>query len=483
MNLLQDIITYIRRIIKSPSNASITDNLLIDYINRFWIMDVDARLQVFDLKTKYQFQTTPGIDQYNMPLYNFQSETPGNPTSMDIGYYPVYQGFLGPAFVNGIQIPFDTQKNNFFNIWPNVLQYGQVLAVGNGTTGPYTLQFQISPVNTVPINPPIQYILRGHVDMKGVIDNANSTGTLQDPIFSTTINSNIATTSAIPSVYFNTQDAFGNNNIVCDSGQFLLDTFGNKQSNYGLLMNQGSAPYGNAALSGGYNPSFVITAITQANPAVLTTTTTFVTGQTVKINGVVGMTQLNGNTYTVISNGGTTLTINVDSTGFSPYISGGIVSSFQNVINYLTGIASDVFFPSAVPAGVDITGQCYFFQCGLPRAVLYYNNVLTLRSPPDRQYLIELDAYLSPAAFFNTSQAIPFAYMCEYIARGAARKILSDTGDNEQFIFYEPLFIEQELLVWKRSQRQWTSTRTQTIYSQGINQGQSGFNNIGGSTV
>jgi len=73
--------------------------------------------------------------------------------------------------------------------------------------------------------------------------------------------------------------------------------------------------------------------------------------------------------------------------------------------------------------------------------------------------------------------------MSEYIARGAARKILSDTGDFEQFNFYEPLFREQELLVWKRSQRQWTASRTPTIYSQGINQGQSGFNNLGGSTL
>jgi hypothetical protein len=55
--------------------------------------------------------------------------------------------------------------------------------------------------------------------------------------------------------------------------------------------------------------------------------------------------------------------------------------------------------------------------------------------------------------------------MAEYIARGAARKILSDTGDVEQFQFQEQFFKEQELLVWKRSQRQWTSTRTETIYS------------------
>ncbi len=93
-----------------------------------------------------------------------------------------------------------------------------------------------------------------------------------------------------------------------------------------------------------------------------------------------------------------------------------------------------------------------------------------------------MDAYLSPAAFLNTAQALPFAYMGEYIARGAARKILSDTGDVDQFQFYEPLFREQEMLVWKRSQRQFTSTRTQTIYSQGNNQG-SLQNNFGGGTI
>jgi hypothetical protein len=396
MNLLSDIITYVRRIIKSQSNTVITDELIIDYINRFWIMDVDARMQLFDLKTKYQFLTQPGIDQYNMPLYAIQSETPGSPSAQDISYYPVYQGLLGPAYVNGIQVPLDTQKNNFFNIWPNVLQYGQVLATGNGTAGPYNLQFTLSPINSPPINPPVQYILRGHTDITGVIANANNGGTFQDPIFGTTINTNIPTTSIIPGVYFNTTDAYGNNNIVCDSGQFLYDG-ANHQANYGLLMTPGGAAYGNTPLAGGYTTS-------------------------------------------------------------------------RNTINYLNGLAQNVYFPAAIPTGVDITGQCYFFQCGLPRAMLFYNNVITLRSPPDTQYLVEIDAYLSPAAFFNQSQAIQFAYMCEYLARGAARKILSDTGDVEQFMFYEPLFKEQELLVWKRSQRQFTATRTQTIYSQGINQ-------------
>ncbi len=404
MNLLSDIITYIRRIIKSPSNSSISDNLLIDYINRFWIMDVDARMQLFDLKTKYQFQTTPGVDQYNMPLYSVQTE-PGNQT---IGMYPVYQGFLGPAYISGVQVPFDTQRDSFFNTWPNVTQNMFVLATGNGTSGPYTFTFPIAPNNGTPLNPPIESILKGHIDINGIIAYGNATGLNQDPPFVTTLNiGNIPSTSILSAVYLTSTDANGNNIVVQDSGQFLQAS-GVNYADLGLLMQPGNAPFGYSALAGGY-------------------TTT------------------------------------------------------QNVVNYLTGTVSNVFFPSAIPSGANINAQCYFFQAGLPRAILYYNNTLTLRSPPDRQYLVELDAYLSPAAFLISSAAIPFGYMAEYLARGAARKILSDTGDIEQFQFYEPLFQEQELLVWKRSQRQFTATRTQTLYSQRGTIGTQGSNNMGGS--
>lgn len=358
-------------------------------------MDVDARLQLFDLKTKYQFVTSPGVDRYNMPLYNVQTE----PGSQTIGMFPVYQGFLSPCYVNGVQVPFQTEKNNFFNIWPNVVQNAPIIGIGNGTAGPYTLSFPIVPNNSNPVNTPVNALLRGHVDITGIM----ATGVNVDPPVGTTLNTSIPSTSIDPAIIFSSTDVTGANIVVTDSGQFLTGNV-----NYGLLMAPGTAPFGYSTLSGGYS---------------------------------------------------TTL----------------------NTINYFTGVAV-VTFPAAIPSGININAQSYFFQTGLPRAVLFYNNVITFRSPPDQQYLVELDAYLSPAAFLNTSQAIPFGYMAEYIARGAARKILSDTGDIEQFQFYEPLFQEQEMLVWKRSQRQWTATRTQTIYSQGINQGQSGFNNIGGST-
>jgi len=135
-----------------------------------------------------------------------------------------------------------------------------------------------------------------------------------------------------------------------------------------------------------------------------------------------------------------------------------------------------------IPSGGNINAQCFYYQSGLPRAVLYNNNTLTFRTVPDQQYLVEIDAYLSPSAFLNADNAFHFGYMAEYIARGAARKILSDTGDVDQLQFYEPLFREQEMLVWKRSQRQFTSTRTQTIYSQGTAQVKLDYNNFGGTS-
>lgn len=385
MDLVSDIITYVRRIIKSPSNSTITDNLIIDYINRFYIHDIDMRVQLFDLKVTYQFQTTPGQINYNMPLYNVQIE----PGAQNIASFPVYQGFLDPCYVNGIQVPFYTQKSAFMNTFPTFIQSLSNAEIGDGGS-------------TYTINLPFFPAIPGHVDITGII----ATGSTQDPPFNTTLlvnaaapysgNSVIPNTSVQSAVFFTASDVNGNNVIISDSGQFLSNS--GDGDFYGLLMTpSGNPPYGIAPLSGGY-------------------------------------------------------------------------STTSNTINYNTGVAN-INFGVNIPSGNPIQSQCYFYNSGIPRGILFYNNTLTIMPPPNTQYLVSLEAYLSPAAFLSTSAAIPFGYMAEYIARGAARKILSDTGDVEQFQFYEPLFIEQERLVWKRSQRIFTATRTPSLFSENNSQG------------
>ncbi len=71
-----------------------------------------------------------------------------------------------------------------------------------------------------------------------------------------------------------------------------------------------------------------ITAITKANPAVVTSTAHgLANGDVVKIAGVVGMTEVNGKVYVIKTVTANTFELtDTDSTGFTTYVSGGTAS-------------------------------------------------------------------------------------------------------------------------------------------------------------
>jgi hypothetical protein len=87
--------------------------------------------------------------------------------------------------------------------------------------------------------------------------------------------------------------------------------------------------------AGYFSPNFTqvtsgtISAATNTNPVVLTVGSTtgsakLLTGDIIKIDGVVGMTELNGNTYKITVTGATTVELDgVDGTGYGTYTSGG----------------------------------------------------------------------------------------------------------------------------------------------------------------
>jgi hypothetical protein len=72
--------------------------------------------------------------------------------------------------------------------------------------------------------------------------------------------------------------------------------------------------------------TLTITGATNAYPTVITVNNALSANQMILIQGVQGMTQLNGNVYQIISRNSTTITINVDSTGFGIYTTGGTVT-------------------------------------------------------------------------------------------------------------------------------------------------------------
>lgn len=76
--------------------------------------------------------------------------------------------------------------------------------------------------------------------------------------------------------------------------------------------------------------SRLISGITQASSAVITTTTshTFAVNDVVFIEGVNGMTQINNLTGIVTATTSNTLTVNINSSAFSAYVSGGTVAKY-----------------------------------------------------------------------------------------------------------------------------------------------------------
>lgn len=86
--------------------------------------------------------------------------------------------------------------------------------------------------------------------------------------------------------------------------------------------------------------SGTFSAITQANPAVITAINGFDVGQIVTISGVGGMTELNGNSYTITAASGTSFTIDVDSSGFTAFTSGGIATALIDIEYILNGFTS-----------------------------------------------------------------------------------------------------------------------------------------------
>lgn len=299
--MVSNIITWTRRLIKSPNTQDISDNTIIDYLNRFYLFDVPYRIQQFELKTQYSFETQANIDRYNLPI-------------------DTYNSILTPAFIDGLQIVMMQSTDQFSKLFPS-LYFNGTFATGSGVAN-YAFTFTQTP------------FIRGHTDVLGNLS---------------------------PSVFITGTTATGVQLVATDDG--------------------------------------------------------------------------NGN----LIGGGT------------------------GTVNYINGQVN-VTFSAPIAAGNPINMQAIPYTGGRPTAVLFFNNVFTFRVVPRQAYLAVFDAYLTPAAFLNSSAAVTFNWMADYLAHGTARRILKDLGDQDQLQLYEPFFYEQERQVLRRTTRQNSNTRTSTIF-------------------
>lgn len=141
------------------------------------------------------------------------------------------------------------------------------------------------------------------------------------------------------------------------------------------------------------------------------------------------------------------------------------VQDANNYINYLTG-QYVVTFTAAPGAGVNINSLTYPYQPARPLAMLYYDDQFTLRPVPDQSYPVNFEVYTRPTQLFASTSIPQLQQWWQYIAYGAAKKVLEDRLDMETVALIMPEFKKQETLVLRTTIVQNTNERVATLYTE-----------------
>lgn len=176
---------------------------------------------------------------------------------------------------------------------------------------------------------------------------------------------------------------------------------------------------------------------------------------------------INGNTLTLIDQPISVYTGNL--------IVPNNIIAINGSINYMTGEFT-LIFPTPPAAGAIINSQTVQYTPSRPLMMLYFADQFILRPVPDQSYKIEMEVYVRPTELLSTNQSPDLEQWWQYIAYGAAKKVLEDRMDFETVQLIMPEFKEQELLVQRTTIVQRTKQRSATIYTNQVN----GWNFQGG---
>lgn len=143
-------------------------------------------------------------------------------------------------------------------------------------------------------------------------------------------------------------------------------------------------------------------------------------------------------------------------------------------VNYLTG-AFNVEFPVAPASGTQMTLWVSQYQTGKPYSVLFWNNYFEIRPIPRLIHKIEVETFLTPVQFLESSDNPILTQWWQYIAYGSAMEILRERQDLEGVTNLGEGFKRQESLVLERQSVEEIGQKNTTIFSSTVQS--QGWNN------
>ena len=155
----------------------------------------------------------------------------------------------------------------------------------------------------------------------------------------------------------------------------------------------------------------------------------------------------------------TWLEFNIDPTSPDPYPIDLDVLSLTNIMPPCYADGFLVFWYQDPEDFFRIWPETQTYAPSRPTYVLYYNQQLVFRNPPNKSYHIKMAAYKIDMALAS-GQSIPSAYLYRYLAYGTALDIFGDYGEMDKYAQTEPVYRKYKLQVLARTWDQYNNQRT-----------------------
>lgn len=414
----------IRRLTASSGNSTLTTESIDQYINQAYITDFAYGIKLDQMRSVYTFYTEPYVDRY----------------ALDVNYS---QGVRSPLYIDGIQGSFFKDRQQFYNMWPRwptrSTQSPQILS--KNITGATAL-------NPCRVNSSNHGLSTGAVIyITGVLGMTQ----LNDNYYTITVEtSNTFTLDGVDGTSFSPYTGGGTWTSTSQTFSFSVAAIPFLRNNVTLGGVSGTGQAINICDDGNGNLLY-----TFPNPVVSVPNVP----PNPPVSPVVSSTAIPG-----------MINRNTNNPGLQN-------TSVIGTVNYVSGQFDFTLPPGvALAEGSELRISVSQYQPGLPFSMLMWNNEFIIRPISRYVHKVEIEVYLTPVQFLETTDSPILSQWWEYIALLAAMKILEDRQDMDGRDNLMPILQRQEALVLERQGIEEIGQRNSTIYtstiqSQGWNNG------------
>lgn len=142
---------------------------------------------------------------------------------------------------------------------------------------------------------------------------------------------------------------------------------------------------------------------------------------------------------------------------------GNLVGDGTGTVNYATGEITVNFSGGLAPSS-PVQAQTVLYKPSRPQSILFYDNKFVLRPVPNDSYTISMSCYITPTEMLASTDEPDQAFMWQYLAQMAAKKIFEDRQNFDAIAANAQLLQEYQDMVEARSFTNAAQSRAQTIY-------------------